>query len=171
MRFGEAALAQDARWSARLRAAGERAPWLRRVAIPLARSGDAWIWFVAAGAMAAVGDAATRRDMVFVALVIVATGLVVKLGKLGARRARPDGDWGGSYRRQDPHAFPSGHAARAAVLTVLGSVLGPTWLGPLMAIWTVLVAVSRVVLGVHYVSDVVGGAVLGLACGLLALTV
>lgn len=171
MRFGEAALAQDAEWSALLRAAGERTPWLRRVAIPLARSGDAWIWFVAAGVVAAVGDAAIRREMVFVALVIVATGLVVKLGKLGARRARPDGDWGGSYRRQDPHAFPSGHAARAAVLTVLGYALGPAWLGPLMAIWTVLVAVSRVVLGVHYVSDVVGGTVLGLACGLVALTV
>ena len=38
-------------------------------------------------------------------------------------------------------------------------------------IWTTLVAVSRVVLGVHYVSDVVGGAVLGLVCGLVALTV
>jgi undecaprenyl-diphosphatase len=171
MTFGESALAHDVQWSAVLRAAGERAPWLRRVAIPLARSGDAWIWFVAAGVLAALGNSAVRRDMVFVVLVIVVTGLVVKLGKVGARRARPNGDWGGSYRRQDPHAFPSGHAARAAVLTVLGFVLGPAWLGPVMVVWTTLVAVSRVVLGVHYVSDVVGGAVLGLVCGLVALTV
>ncbi len=171
MPFGETVLAHDVAWSTVLRAAGERAPWLRRVAIPLARSGDAWLWFVAAGVVAALGDARVRRDMVLVVLTIVATGLVVKLGKLGARRARPDGDWGGSYRRQDPHAFPSGHAARAAVLTVLGFALGPAWLGPAMAIWTVLVAVSRVVLGVHYVSDVVGGAVLGIVCGLVALCV
>lgn len=169
MTFGETALAHDVQWSARLHAAGGRVPWLRRVAIPLARSGDGWIWLVGAGVLGAVGHAAVRRDMVFVVLVIVATGLVVKLGKLGARRARPDGDWGGSYRRQDPHAFPSGHAARAAVLTVLGFALGPSWLGPVMAVWTVLVALSRVLLGVHYVSDVVGGAVLGLVCGLVAL--
>jgi len=171
MPFGETALAHDAHWSAVLRAAGERAPWLRRAAIPLARSGDAWIWFVAAAVTAVLGDSAARGDMVFVVLVIVATGLVVKVGKLGARRARPDGTWGGSYRRQDPHAFPSGHAARAAVITVLGFALGPAWLGPLLTLWTVLVAVSRVVLGVHYVSDVVGGAALGLVCGLVALLV
>jgi undecaprenyl-diphosphatase len=171
MPFGEAALAHDVQWSASLRAAGDRAPWLRRAAIPLARSGDAWIWFVAAAVMAAIGDAAIRRTMAFVVLVIVATGLVVKLGKLGARRARPDGAWGSSYRRQDPHAFPSGHAARAAVLTVLGFALGPAWLGPLMTIWTALVALSRVVLGVHFLSDVVAGAVLGIACGLAALLV
>lgn len=169
MTLGEAALARDVQWSALLRAAGERAPWLRRLSIPLARSGDAWIWLVAAGVLAAIGDAAVRRDMVFVVLVIIATGLVVKLGKVAARRTRPEGEWGGSYRRQDPHAFPSGHAARAAVLTVLGMALGPAWLGPVMALWTTLVAVSRVVLGVHYVSDVVGGAVLGVVCGLLAL--
>lgn len=171
MAFGEAVLAHDVEWSAKLRAAGERVPWLRRLAIPLARSGDAWLWLGAAAIGALLAGAAVRRDMLFVALTIVATGLVVKVGKLGARRARPEGEWGGSYRRQDPHAFPSGHAARAAVLTVLGFALGPAWLGPTMAIWTVLVALSRVLLGVHFVSDVVGGAMLGVACGLVALFV
>lgn len=171
MAVWESVLAQDVRWSARLRRVTERAPWVRRLAIPLARSGDAWLWLVAAGIVAALADAPLRRDMLRVVVAIVATGLVVKLGKLAARRARPDGEWGGSYRRQDPHAFPSGHAARAALLTVLACALGPAWLGPLMALWTVLVATSRVVLGVHYVSDVVGGAVLGLACGLVAILV
>lgn len=169
--FAETVLAHDVHWSARLRAAGEAAPWLRRLAIPVARSGDAWVCFVAAGVVAAFGDAPVRRDMVLVVLAIVATGLVVKVGKLGARRTRPDGAWGDSYRRQDPHAFPSGHAARAAVLTVLGFWLGPAWLGPVMTLWTVLVALSRVLLGVHFVSDVVGGAVLGVVCGLVAILV
>ena len=40
----------------------------------------------------------------------------------------------------------------------------------LAALWATLVAASRVVLGVHYLSDVVGGALLGVACGLVAVT-
>jgi len=101
-------------------------------------------------------------------IAIVATALAVKAGKLLTGRVRPDGEWGGSYRRGDPHAFPSGHAARAFLLAALGFALGPAWLGPVLAVWAVLVAVSRVALGVHYASDVVAGAALGVCCGLAA---
>ena len=104
-------------------------------------------------------------------IAIVATGLAVKAGKLLTRRVRPEGEWGGSYRRGDPHAFPSGHAARASLLAVLGFAFGPAWLGPVLAVWAVLVALSRVALGVHYVSDVVAGAALGVCCGLVAITI
>lgn len=161
-------LAHDVRLSAALRDVAARVPGLRRLAIPLARSGDAWLWYGAAGVMAALGDAGTRKSMGLVALAILATGLVVRLVKMLTRRARPDGAWGGSYRRQDPHAFPSGHTARASLLTALAFALGPPWLGVAMAAWTLLVAGSRVILGVHYVSDVVAGAALGLGCGIVA---
>lgn len=161
-------LAHDARLSARLQAWAARVPWLRHATIPLARSGDAWLWFVAAGALAAFGGAYGRRRAALVALAIVATGLAVRAGKLLTRRERPDGDWGASYRRSDPHAFPSGHAARATLLAVLAFALGPPWLGVLLAVWACLVALSRVALGVHYLSDVLAGAVLGVGCGLLA---
>jgi len=104
-------------------------------------------------------------------IAIVTTALVVKACKLLTRRARPESDWGGSYRRSDPHAFPSGHSARAFLLVVLGFAYGPVWLGPLLVVWAVLVALSRVALGVHYLFDVVAGAALGLGCGLVALLV
>jgi undecaprenyl-diphosphatase len=65
-------------------------------------------------------------------------------------------------------SFPSGHAAGAAVLaTVLFLLCARRWrflivtgAGPL----TLAVAASRVVLGVHYPSDVVAGLALGIGC-------
>jgi undecaprenyl-diphosphatase len=81
--------------------------------------------------------------------------------KFLVRRKRPEGEWGSIYRNTDPHSFPSGHAARAFLIAVVASALGPAWLSILLWIWAPLVALARVAMGVHYVSDVVAGAVLG----------
>ncbi|GAB7042823.1 MULTISPECIES: phosphatase PAP2 family protein [Catenuloplanes] len=69
------------------------------------------------------------------------------------------------------HSFPSGHAlgtvvAYGAVLLILVPVLGPFRRRVAIAAWAtlvVLVGFTRVALGVHFVSDVVGGCLLGLA--------
>ncbi|HJO32836.1 MAG TPA: phosphatase PAP2 family protein, partial [Anaerolineales bacterium] len=78
------------------------------------------------------------------------------------RRQRPAGDWGGFYRRTDPHSFPSGHAARAALLLGLALWLGPDWFRLAMLIYSPLMALARISMGVHYLSDVVAGYALGL---------
>lgn len=59
-------------------------------------------------------------------------------------------------------AFPSGHAAMAVAGAVAGSRLlpGSIWV---WAPFGVIVAISRVYIGVHWPSDVLGGAVVGLA--------
>lgn len=69
-------------------------------------------------------------------------------------------------------SFPSGHAARAALVAVLGFALlaahRPAWRRPLLAIavgWALLMAAARVSLGVHHVSDVLAGLGLGTAIG------
>ncbi len=166
--LGHALLAHDIRLSAQLQDLGSRSPLLRAAAIPLARSADGWIWMVGAVIVAIAGSPTARGYAVWIGAAILVMGLAVKIGKTVTGRQRPIGDWGGSYRRGDPHAFPSGHSARATLLAVLAVALGPPWLGAALASWAVLVAASRVALGVHYLSDVIGGAALGLAGGLIA---
>jgi undecaprenyl-diphosphatase len=85
------------------------------------------------------------------------------------RRRRPEGEWGAIYRNTDPHSFPSGHAARAFLIAVIAAGLGPSWLAVILWIWAPLVALARAAMGVHYLSDVVAGAVVGIVVGLLAL--
>jgi undecaprenyl-diphosphatase len=65
-------------------------------------------------------------------------------------------------------AFPSGHAAMAVAYALAGSRMIP---GSACLWWplAVIVAVSRVYIGVHWPSDVVGGALVGLACAWFAL--
>ena len=65
--------------------------------------------------------------------------------------------------RPDTSAFPSGHAAMAVAYALAGSrmIPGSAWVWWPLA---VVVALSRVYLGVHWPSDVVGGAVVGLIC-------
>ncbi len=66
------------------------------------------------------------------------------------------------------HSFPSGHATTAfAAATVLGAAF-PRLRWALLAL-AAAIAWSRVVVGVHYPLDVLGGAALGIAIGLLTL--
>jgi undecaprenyl-diphosphatase len=97
----------------------------------------------------------------------VITAVVVMVIKFTVRRRRPEGEWGQIYRSTDPHSFPSGHAARSTMLAVVALGLGPFWLGLALLIWAPLVGLARIILGVHYPSDILAGMALGLILGLL----
>jgi undecaprenyl-diphosphatase len=62
-------------------------------------------------------------------------------------------------------SFPSVHASLAFALAILSTLYALPMFGPWMWIGAVLVAWGRVAVGVHYVSDVVIGAVLGVVVG------
>jgi undecaprenyl-diphosphatase len=53
------------------------------------------------------------------------------------------------------------------MLSVAACGLGPAWLGAALLVWAPLVALARVAMGVHYLSDVFAGAILGAAIGFL----
>jgi undecaprenyl-diphosphatase len=64
------------------------------------------------------------------------------------------------------HGLPSGHATRAFAITGwLFKRSLPKWAIIALA-WAALVCISRVYIGAHFPSDVAGGAILGLACGI-----
>ena len=69
----------------------------------------------------------------------------------------------------DRFSFPSGHTLHAIVFSLVVTAYYPP-LGWLVWPFTALVALSRLVLGLHYVSDVLVGALLGGAIAGIALT-
>ncbi len=74
-------------------------------------------------------------------------------------------------RPLDRYSFPSGHTLHAVCFTWLAVAYFP-WLGWVLIPFAALIAASRVVLGLHYPSDVIAGGLLGaaIALGTLALT-
>lgn len=109
-----------------------------------------------------------RRLAVFAPVTVVGAGLLSQLVKALVDRHRPVVDIvlstpGGS-------SFPSGHAlsstAGLGVLVLLAWFVPlphRRWIALLAGLGVVLVGFSRLALGVHYLSDVVGGWLLGLA--------
>ncbi|MCS6908264.1 MAG: phosphatase PAP2 family protein [Anaerolineales bacterium] len=141
---------------------------LKRFVALLAHSGDSWFWLLGLGIIS-VFFPALRPTAFQYATSIFALALLVFAIKLLVKRRRPRGEWGAVYRRTDPHSFPSGHAARAVLLAVLGLGLGPLPWGLSLAIWAPMASLSRVALGLHYVSDVIAGGILGALIGLVVL--
>ena len=111
-----------------------------------------------------------RRDAWAFGMVVAGTQALVWSLKQAFARARPVD----AFEHASGYAFPSGHTTMAAVLAVAmvwlayRHVRHRVWPDVAMAAafaWVVLMAMSRLVLGVHYFSDVVGGALLGVAIG------
>jgi undecaprenyl-diphosphatase len=158
----------DARLSDKMRVA-EKPGALRSLAVFFAHSGDSWFWGAALILLWFFSNSIWKRwEAVEFAAISVLAALVMAI-KFLVRRRRPEGEWGGIYRNTDPHSFPSGHAARAFLVAVIGAALGPAWLGTLLWVWAPLVALARVAMGVHYLSDVMAGAALGIVVALAGL--
>lgn len=70
----------------------------------------------------------------------------------------------------DQFSFPSGHTSAAFLFAVIVSHAVPVLLLPLI-FWASLVGLSRVVLGVHYPTDILAGAAMGSCIALANLPV
>lgn len=160
----------DARLSERLRGT-EKNKSLRRIWVLLAHSGDSWFWILGLGVLWFFGSDYWRERALALLIGILVTAILVMALKFSVRRSRPVGEWGNIYRSTDPHSFPSGHAARATMLAVMMLGMGPVWLGALLILWAPFVSLARVSMGVHFLSDVVAGMIIGIliAVGLLFL--
>jgi membrane-associated phospholipid phosphatase len=160
----------DARLSSQVRVA-EKPGFLRNIAAFLAHSGDSWFWAAALITAWFFSSPAWKKWEVVEFFGIAGLAGVVLAVKFLVKRKRPEGEWGGIYRNTDPHSFPSGHAARAFLIAVIASALAPPWLTLALWVWAPLVALARVAMGVHYLSDVIAGAILGIFVGLVGLQI
>lgn len=154
----------DAAFSHKLRIA-EKPGLLRTLAAFFAHSGDSWFWLIGLAVVWWAGNDSWKTRAIWLGMGILVTAALVMMIKFTVRRQRPVGDWGDIYRKTDPHSFPSGHAARAGMLAVLGAGLGPGWFALVLFVWAPLVAFARVILGVHYVLDICAGVFFGAVLG------
>jgi membrane-associated phospholipid phosphatase len=67
-------------------------------------------------------------------------------------------------------SYPSGHAARAVFIAITAwFIVKKRWVSFALALYVLLVAISRIYLGHHWPSDVIGGALLGAGLGILTI--
>jgi membrane-associated phospholipid phosphatase len=142
---------------------------LKPFAAFFAHSGDSWFIEVALFILWLFTKGRLHQITAWMAGSIVVLALLVLVIKFSIRRQRPQGDWGAIYRNTDPHSFPSGHAARMAMLAVIAFAFAPVWVGILFVLWTLLVSLARVWMGVHYLSDILAGILLGVFFGFFTL--
>ncbi|MCF3962559.1 bifunctional phosphatase PAP2/diacylglycerol kinase family protein [Streptomyces fuscigenes] len=129
------------------------------------------LWVGAAAGIAVLGRGARSRRAAArgLASLALASGTVNTVVKHAARRDRPVLDAVPMVRqlKRQPvtTSFPSGHAASAAAFAA-GVALESTGWGAVVAPVAASVAFSRVYTGVHYPSDVLAGAALGVGAAL-----
>jgi membrane-associated phospholipid phosphatase len=126
-----------------------------------AEHGRLWVALTTAGAII---DRRRRREWVRAAVAVAATEALAQAIKRAVRRERP-AKYPPLAATPSRFSFPSAHSATgAAAATALADVVPPT------ARWvpTVVMALSRPYLGVHYPSDVVAGLAVGSAIGAVA---
>lgn len=151
------------------RAAAWRPPrWFRLWMVYATRGGDGWMWVVAG--LLALGFGGQQRWQAFNAAAIAA-GLAILVFmslKRMARRQRPSVQhaWA-KLTAPDEHSFPSGHSLTAFAIGTALLWNFPTY-GWVLMFCAVSVALSRIMLGLHYVTDVVLGSALGMFIGVLS---
>lgn len=151
-----------------------RAPrWIRLWMICATRGGDGWLWYAMLLVVLLFGDG-SRWEAVAASGTAAGSGSVIFLYlKRKTNRKRPCAIAEHCWARllpPDQFSFPSGHSITAfAVATPLGLYYPSLMLGLMFCAMSI--AISRILLGMHFLSDVIAGCLLGAAIGYLCYVV
>jgi len=150
-------------------------PELKRVMQTVSRVGD-WPAHCIVGLIGIAIAFVAKSKMwmrIFLAMLIALAlaGVTGRTVKFATGRARPsiktEVHWNGPRLSSKYHAFPSGHVAASSAFFVTLFFARKRIGAPLLMI-PVLIGLSRMVVGAHYLSDVAFAAILGVISALLA---
>jgi undecaprenyl-diphosphatase len=136
----------------------------------VSRLGDGIFWYALIAVLALCGSRGQMAAL-HMALTGLAATTLYRLLKRWTRRPRPfraHREIVAHIAPLDEFSFPSGHTLHAVAFTIIALTWFPL-LAPLLVTFTLLVGASRVVLGLHYPSDVLAAIVIG--CALSAASV
>jgi undecaprenyl-diphosphatase len=131
------------------------------------RLGDGWIWYSVGIALLLFGG--DLRYIAFAASATAAAAAVVVFGviKKMSKRKRPchlEAHCWANVLPPDQFSFPSGHSISAFAVAIPLCIFYPELQAALIVL-SLSIAASRVILGMHFVSDVVVGSLLGAGLG------
>jgi undecaprenyl-diphosphatase len=137
--------------------------WIRRVAIAATRAGDGWLWYLTGLSILLLGGAERLTAVASAgSAALVGVGLFTSLKKLSGRK-RPceiEPHCWATLLPPDQFSFPSGHTITAFAVAIALGEFYPVLL-PALLVCAIVFATSRILLGMHFLSDVVVGALLG----------
>jgi undecaprenyl-diphosphatase len=153
---------QDRGWCKRANALGRQSLVLRYFST-ISRLGDGVFWYGLMVVFSVFFGAAGAKAAVHLAATGIVSLLLYKGLKRWTRRPRPfasDISIKAWIAPLDEFSFPSGHTLHAVTFTLLAIAYFPMS-GWLLIPFTASVALSRVILGLHYPSDVAAATVIG----------
>ncbi len=141
--------------------------WFRMWMLAATRGGDGWLWYGLAVSILLFGGP-DRFPALSAAGIAAGTGifLFLWLKRLAGRRrpcALEPHVWA-NLLPPDQFSFPSGHTITAFAMAISAGGFYPPLMAPLLFV-AVSIGISRVVLGMHFLSDVVAGALIGSLLG------
>lgn len=163
-------LARETRWCRRANHYCRRRR-IRTLFAVISRLGDGVFWYLLMGALVLADGMDGLRASAHMAATGVVALTLYKALKRWTRRPRPFATdlriraW---VAPLDEYSFPSGHTLHAVSFTVV-ALAYYLWLAPLLLPFTAGVALSRVVLGLHYPSDVLAATGIALLLGTASL--
>jgi undecaprenyl-diphosphatase len=147
-----------------------RAPgWVRLWMICATRGGDGWLWYVMIFAILLFGGP-DRFKAVSAACMAAGTGIAIFIVlKRRTGRRRPcslEPHCWSQLLPPDQFSFPSGHSITAFAMAVSVGLFYPSLMAGLLFV-AFSIAISRILLGMHFLSDVVVGSGIGATLGYL----
>lgn len=138
-------------------------PWVVRSLNVVSRLGDGWMWYaviIALPWLDHVSGTTCAIRMFAVGAVNLGVYKIIKRCIARPRPYRSCPEIHACGRTLDEFSFPSGHTLHSTAFALILVSYYPAW-GIVVWPFTLLVAVSRIVLGLHYPSDVIVGAAVG----------